>query len=50
MIAHHAAIAQTLGERLQLPDAVLEALGASFERWDGRGWPPVSMRSGRGRP
>jgi HD-GYP domain-containing protein (c-di-GMP phosphodiesterase class II) len=39
MIAHHAAIAQALGERLDLPTGVLDALGASYERWDGRGWP-----------
>jgi HD-GYP domain-containing protein (c-di-GMP phosphodiesterase class II) len=39
MIAHHAAIARALGEQLALPDAVLEALGAAYERWDGRGWP-----------
>jgi HD-GYP domain-containing protein (c-di-GMP phosphodiesterase class II) len=39
MIAHHAAIAQTLGEQLELQPEVLEALGAAYERWDGRGWP-----------
>jgi HD-GYP domain-containing protein (c-di-GMP phosphodiesterase class II) len=39
MIEHHAAIARALGEQLGLPDEVLEALGASYERWDGRGWP-----------
>jgi HD-GYP domain-containing protein (c-di-GMP phosphodiesterase class II) len=39
MIAHHAAIARTLGEQLSLPDAVLDALAAAYERWDGRGWP-----------
>jgi HD-GYP domain-containing protein (c-di-GMP phosphodiesterase class II) len=39
MIAHHAAIARALGEQLELPDEVLEALGAAYERWDGRGWP-----------
>src|SRR5215212_5144093 len=39
MIAHHAAIARTLGEQLSMPDEVLRALGASYERWDGRGWP-----------
>src|SRR5215204_2107151 len=31
MIAHHAAIA--------LPDEVVAAVGAAYERWDGRGWP-----------
>ena len=39
MIAHHAAIARTLAEQLGLPDEVLEALGAAYEQWDGRGWP-----------
>jgi HD-GYP domain-containing protein (c-di-GMP phosphodiesterase class II) len=39
MIAHHAAIARTMGEQLGLPAEVLEALGAAYERWDGRGWP-----------
>src|SRR5215212_252673 len=39
MIEHHAAIARTLGEHLGLSDDVLEALGAAYERWDGRGWP-----------
>ena len=39
MIAHHAAIARTMAEQLSLPDEVLEAIGAAYERWDGRGWP-----------
>ena len=39
MIAHHAAISRTLGEQLELPDEVLAALSAAYERWDGRGWP-----------
>ncbi len=39
MISHHAAIARKLGEQLSLPREVLEALGAAYERWDGRGWP-----------
>lgn len=39
MIAHHAAIARTLGEHLELPSGVLDALGAAYERWDGKGWP-----------
>jgi hypothetical protein len=39
MIAHHAAIARTMAEQLSLPDEVVEALGAAYERWDGRGWP-----------
>ncbi|HUA70014.1 MAG TPA: HD domain-containing phosphohydrolase [Solirubrobacteraceae bacterium] len=39
MISHHAAIARTLGEQLGLSAEVLEALGAAYEMWDGRGWP-----------
>jgi hypothetical protein len=39
MIDHHAAIARTMAEQLSLPDEVLEAIGAAYERWDGRGWP-----------
>jgi HD-GYP domain-containing protein (c-di-GMP phosphodiesterase class II) len=39
MIEHHAAIARTMGEHLQLAPSVLDALGAAYERWDGRGWP-----------
>ena len=39
MIAHHAAIARTMAEQLSLPDEVVEAIGAAYERWDGRGWP-----------
>jgi HD-GYP domain-containing protein (c-di-GMP phosphodiesterase class II) len=39
MIEHHAAIARTMAEHLGLSDEVREALGAAYERWDGRGWP-----------
>jgi HD-GYP domain-containing protein (c-di-GMP phosphodiesterase class II) len=39
MIAHHAAIARSLGEQLGLPDDVLRALSGAYEQWDGRGWP-----------
>ena len=39
MIEHHAAIARTMAEQLSLPDEVLDAIGAAYERWDGRGWP-----------
>jgi HD-GYP domain-containing protein (c-di-GMP phosphodiesterase class II) len=39
MIEHHAAIARTLGEQLELSGDVLDALGSAYERWDGRGWP-----------
>jgi HD-GYP domain-containing protein (c-di-GMP phosphodiesterase class II) len=39
MIAHHAAIARSMAEQLSLPYEVVEAIGAAYERWDGRGWP-----------
>jgi HD-GYP domain-containing protein (c-di-GMP phosphodiesterase class II) len=39
MITHHAAMARALGVQLELPEEVIEALGAAYERWDGRGWP-----------
>ena len=39
MIAGHAALARSLAQQLGLPDAVQEAVGASYEQWDGRGWP-----------
>ena len=39
MIAHHAAMARTLGEQLGLPSEVLVALSAAYEQWDGKGWP-----------
>ena len=39
MIANHAAMARALGERLGLPDEVLEGLEGSYEQWNGRGWP-----------
>jgi HD-GYP domain-containing protein (c-di-GMP phosphodiesterase class II) len=39
MIAHHAAIARTMGEHLALSPGVLDSLGAAYERWDGKGWP-----------
>jgi HD-GYP domain-containing protein (c-di-GMP phosphodiesterase class II) len=39
MVAHHASLARALAERLGLPDEVLEAVGAAYEQWDGRGWP-----------
>ena len=39
MIAHHAAMARRLGEQLELPQDALDSLGASYEQWDGRGWP-----------
>ena len=39
MMARHAGLARELGSQLGLPEAVLDALGGSYERWDGRGWP-----------
>jgi HD-GYP domain-containing protein (c-di-GMP phosphodiesterase class II) len=39
MIARHAAIARALAQRLGLPDAVQRAVAASYEQWDGKGWP-----------
>src|SRR5690242_8284991 len=39
MIAHHARLARSLADELKLASPVLEALGASYERWDGKGWP-----------
>jgi HD-GYP domain-containing protein (c-di-GMP phosphodiesterase class II)/DNA-binding CsgD family transcriptional regulator len=39
MVDRHAEIARALAQRLGLPDAVQEAVGASYEQWDGKGWP-----------
>lgn len=39
MVAQHAANARALAEQLGLSEDVVEALGAAYERWDGRGWP-----------
>jgi HD-GYP domain-containing protein (c-di-GMP phosphodiesterase class II) len=39
MITQHAAMTRMLGEQLGLPDQALDALGAAYETWDGRGWP-----------
>ena len=39
MIDHHAEMARTLGAQLGLPQAVLDALSAAYEQWDGKGWP-----------
>src|SRR5262249_45730202 len=39
MVEHHAQLARTLGEQLELPQSVLDALVAAYEQWDGRGWP-----------
>ena len=39
MIAQHADIASSLAAELGLPAEVQNAIAASYERWDGRGWP-----------
>jgi HD-GYP domain-containing protein (c-di-GMP phosphodiesterase class II) len=39
MIAQHAALARGLAARLGLSDAVQEAVGSSYEQWNGKGWP-----------
>ena len=39
MVNQHAAMTQALGAQLGLQDQVLDALGAAYETWDGRGWP-----------
>jgi HD-GYP domain-containing protein (c-di-GMP phosphodiesterase class II)/DNA-binding CsgD family transcriptional regulator len=39
MVARHSALATALAERLGLPEEVQEAVGASYEQWDGKGWP-----------
>jgi len=39
MIGHHAKMTRLLAEQLGLADAVLDGVGAAYERWDGRGWP-----------
>ncbi len=39
MMARHAGLARELGAQLGLPNSMLDALAASYERWDGRGWP-----------
>jgi HD-GYP domain-containing protein (c-di-GMP phosphodiesterase class II) len=39
MIAGHARLARSLAEELRLPESVVASVGASYERWDGKGWP-----------
>ncbi len=39
MLDHHADLARSLAEQLGLPEAVLDAVGAAYEQWDGKGWP-----------
>jgi HD-GYP domain-containing protein (c-di-GMP phosphodiesterase class II) len=55
MIDEHARLAQKLAEQLGLEPAVQEAIGGSYERWDGKGWPgklsgaqiPIAARIGQ---
>lgn len=39
MIARHAAMASSLAAEIGLPPSVQEAVAASYEQWDGKGWP-----------
>jgi HD-GYP domain-containing protein (c-di-GMP phosphodiesterase class II) len=39
MIASHSAMARSLAVEVGLPSAVQDAVAASYEQWDGKGWP-----------
>ncbi len=39
MIAQHSVMARRLAEHLGLSESVQEAVGSSYEQWDGKGWP-----------
>jgi HD-GYP domain-containing protein (c-di-GMP phosphodiesterase class II) len=39
MIERHSAMAQSLAAEIGLPISVQEAVAASYEQWDGNGWP-----------
>lgn len=39
MVARHATLARSLAGEIGLPAAVQEAVVASYEQWDGKGWP-----------
>jgi HD-GYP domain-containing protein (c-di-GMP phosphodiesterase class II) len=39
MIARHSALARALAAEIGLPSTVQEAVAASYEQWDGKGWP-----------
>src|SRR5262245_37109174 len=39
MISHHAQMASTFAEQLGLPQSVVDSVAASYEQWDGNGWP-----------
>ena len=55
MVTSHAAIGRRLAEHLDLPQATLDAISASYERWDGKGFPgefegdqvPIAARIGQ---
>jgi HD-GYP domain-containing protein (c-di-GMP phosphodiesterase class II) len=48
MVASHARLARRLGVELRLPEPTLDALGSSYETWNGRGFP--GERAGAGIP
>lgn len=39
MITNHSRLARMLAEQLGLPAEVRQAVGSSYEQWDGKGWP-----------
>ena len=39
MMDHHAKMTRLLAEQLGFAGAVLDGVGAAYERWDGQGWP-----------
>jgi HD-GYP domain-containing protein (c-di-GMP phosphodiesterase class II) len=39
MVVYHAQLCRKLGDELGLPPETLAAMDASYEQWDGRGWP-----------
>ena len=39
MVARHSAMARSLAAEVGLPAAVQDAVAASYEQWDGKGWP-----------
>jgi HD-GYP domain-containing protein (c-di-GMP phosphodiesterase class II) len=39
MVSHHAEMTRAFAEQLELPEPVLDGVGAAYEQWDGRGWP-----------
>lgn len=39
MVVHHARLTGQLGAQLGLPAETVAAMSASYEQWDGRGWP-----------